>query len=335
MTMLKFPSPCGDYGSYHIRLKKEYGEKLIGFPSPCGDYGSYRGIYMCVIAVYEFPSPCGDYGSYRRPFPSHRKRRQIYISVPLRGLWFLSTLLRCKKTYGEKLFPSPCGDYGSHQQEPTRTYTALLFMFPSPCGDYGSYQLGDDEFFYEYDGFPSPCGDYGSYRLPAFRTSSNDWFNFRPLAGIMVLITKSAATVSNVNKIFDMVAILPAERIDLPNVITDAAMLLNAFTTSGPLKAIKFITVKIANVEVSKEFNVCKSLVITVIASLRSVLKPPPELVVKFIKACFRPSTLLAKVSIWIPTCSCVKPYEVKLSLRAWIYVLKSNKAPILFHWNF
>ena len=90
MTMLKFPSPCGDYGSYHIRLKKEYGEKLIGFPSPCGDYGSYRGIYMCVIAVYEFPSPCGDYGSYRRPFPSHRKRRQIYISVPLRGLWFLS-----------------------------------------------------------------------------------------------------------------------------------------------------------------------------------------------------------------------------------------------------
>ena len=41
MTMLKFPSPCGDYGSYHIRLKKEYGEKLIGFPSPCGDYGSY------------------------------------------------------------------------------------------------------------------------------------------------------------------------------------------------------------------------------------------------------------------------------------------------------
>ena len=37
-------------------------------------------------------------------------------------------------------------------------------LFPSPCGDYGSYQLGDDEFFYEYDGqFPSPCGDYGSY----------------------------------------------------------------------------------------------------------------------------------------------------------------------------
>ena len=36
-------------------------------------------------------------------------------------------------------FPSPCGDYGSYQQEPTRTYTALLFMFPSPCGDYGSY----------------------------------------------------------------------------------------------------------------------------------------------------------------------------------------------------
>ena len=88
MTMLKFPSPCGDYGSYHIRLKKEYGEKLIGFPSPCGDYGSYRGIYMCVIAVYEFPSPCGDYGSY-----------QVNLHF---GENFIFT------------FPSPCGNYGSY-----------------------------------------------------------------------------------------------------------------------------------------------------------------------------------------------------------------------------
>ena len=69
---------------------------------------------------------------WRRPFPSFRPLAGIMVliidglvyiacligvSVPLRGLWFLS--LRVKRTYGEKLieFPSPCGDYGSYLEK--------------------------------------------------------------------------------------------------------------------------------------------------------------------------------------------------------------------------
>ena len=37
-----FPSPCGDYGSYH-KIGKQWFlyAKYQAFPSPCGDYGSY------------------------------------------------------------------------------------------------------------------------------------------------------------------------------------------------------------------------------------------------------------------------------------------------------
>ena len=37
----KFPSPCGDYGSYLAGGKWTTGHSLNKFPSPCGDYGSY------------------------------------------------------------------------------------------------------------------------------------------------------------------------------------------------------------------------------------------------------------------------------------------------------
>ena len=39
--MRKFPSPCGDYGSYQ-ELLKQFKEHKKKFPSPCGDYGSYH-----------------------------------------------------------------------------------------------------------------------------------------------------------------------------------------------------------------------------------------------------------------------------------------------------
>ena len=41
------------------------------------------------VEAPKFPSPCGDYGSY----PGSRKDKHgkiIFVSVPLRGLWFLS-----------------------------------------------------------------------------------------------------------------------------------------------------------------------------------------------------------------------------------------------------
>ena len=39
------------------------------------------------------------------------------VSVPLRGLWFLSESYLANILDGEKVFPSPCGDYGSYHPE--------------------------------------------------------------------------------------------------------------------------------------------------------------------------------------------------------------------------
>ena len=49
-------------------------------------------VYNLLQGKSLFPSPCGDYGSYRlihKPFPPADCR----VSVPLRGLWFLSCRL--------------------------------------------------------------------------------------------------------------------------------------------------------------------------------------------------------------------------------------------------
>ena len=40
-TIGKFPSPCGDYGSYLKAFENEKPAIRKEFPSPCGDYGSY------------------------------------------------------------------------------------------------------------------------------------------------------------------------------------------------------------------------------------------------------------------------------------------------------
>ena len=37
-----------------------------------------------------FPSPCGDYGSYPRRCYHNKDFAEKMVSVPLRGLWFLS-----------------------------------------------------------------------------------------------------------------------------------------------------------------------------------------------------------------------------------------------------
>ena len=111
-----FPSPCGDYGSYQLHESASIARRKRRFPSPCGDYGSYRnvsiassdptsygfrplaGIMVLIykdvdkLAIYNadaFPSPCGDYGSYRY-WQKSIKRNSLWVSVPLRGLWFLS-----------------------------------------------------------------------------------------------------------------------------------------------------------------------------------------------------------------------------------------------------
>ena len=62
---------------------------------------------------FPFPSPCGDYGSYRHVLKSAREKAG-FVSVPLRGLWFLSLTTMTETMTSTKQFPSPCGDYGSY-----------------------------------------------------------------------------------------------------------------------------------------------------------------------------------------------------------------------------
>ena len=114
--VIKFPSPCGDYGSYQRRKSPKYTMWKKGFPSPCGDYGSYRhGLWHWLV------------------------RRREAVSVPLRGLWFLSNLMNLCATPRPWKFPSPCGDYGSYLKLTRELRVHGLVAFPSPCGDYGSY----------------------------------------------------------------------------------------------------------------------------------------------------------------------------------------------------
>ena len=37
----RFPSPCGDYGSYTFKGGNIMTSKKNTFPSPCGDYGAF------------------------------------------------------------------------------------------------------------------------------------------------------------------------------------------------------------------------------------------------------------------------------------------------------
>ena len=112
----RFPSPCGDYGSYQYEtasglaeihsvsvplrglwfLSTKFGYwtviELPEFPSPCGDYGSYHHLHYRRrrIAEEKFPSPYGDCGSYLVQRCQLWLAALLHVSVPLRGLWFLS-----------------------------------------------------------------------------------------------------------------------------------------------------------------------------------------------------------------------------------------------------
>ena len=88
-----FPSPCGDYGSYRQTICRMENDGRLKFPSPCGDYGSYHTLYRKILKakILKFPSPCGDYGSYLRLSRRCMTSSTHGVSVPLRGLWFLST----------------------------------------------------------------------------------------------------------------------------------------------------------------------------------------------------------------------------------------------------
>ena len=113
---MKFPSPCGDYGSYHIVNDGLYS-KMALFPSPCGDYGSYLEPEVEAMSFFEdsFRPLAGIMVLIRcsplrwlhltigfRPLAgimvliNKESEENIMkftkVSVPLRGLWFLSPI---------------------------------------------------------------------------------------------------------------------------------------------------------------------------------------------------------------------------------------------------
>ena len=115
-----FPSPCGDYGSYRERNTFGYYVPSIWFPSPCGDYGSYpcirrtvksilkkgcfRPLTGIMVLILQRPRPSMKISaSCFRPLtgimvliqrPKRVQELDEAVSVPLRGLWFLSTSRR-------------------------------------------------------------------------------------------------------------------------------------------------------------------------------------------------------------------------------------------------
>ena len=93
----------------------------------------------------------------------HRKHKEI--SVPLRGLWFLSLISH--------------GAYPKFEDKISVPLRGLWFLSPEGHPD-APRPAGER--------FPSPCGDYGSYLISSLYSSTQVPANFRPLAGIMVLI---------------------------------------------------------------------------------------------------------------------------------------------------
>ena len=140
-----------------------------------------------------FPSPYGDYGSYQHVTHYIVEGGPFDVSVPLRGLWFLSgQLVGYSKLIHQ--FPSPYGDYGSYPRQllpllksigivsvPLRGLwflsktveeappMAIRFVSVPLRGLWflSTPQTMDKEGLYK---FPSPYGDYGSYRLNVSKT---------------------------------------------------------------------------------------------------------------------------------------------------------------------
>ena len=91
-----FPSPCGDYGSYQTGKKPQRSQLVESFRPLAG-----------IMVLIDYITSCMDW-------------LEDLVSVPLRGLWFLSGRYRFNEiTLSKQGFPSPCGDYGSYQREST------------------------------------------------------------------------------------------------------------------------------------------------------------------------------------------------------------------------
>ena len=73
------------------RVRKYRKKKKALFPSPCGDYGSYlpMAVYGCFSGIISF-RPLAGIMVLIKDTATHYYLAYIRVSVPLRGLWFLS-----------------------------------------------------------------------------------------------------------------------------------------------------------------------------------------------------------------------------------------------------
>jgi hypothetical protein len=71
------------HGSFTVEAPK--------FPSPCGDYGSYRHLlwHERIWWIYGF-RPLAGIMVLIKIRERHKEKHSAKVSVPLRGLWFLS-----------------------------------------------------------------------------------------------------------------------------------------------------------------------------------------------------------------------------------------------------
>ena len=113
------------------------------FPSPYGDYGSYRKRHHFHVLrlQFRFRPLTGIMVLIVRRYGRFRPHQDA-VSVPLRGLWFLSLPPVQGFTGISERFPSPYGDYGSYRDDVRDELYCRMMTFPSPYGDYGSYRQG-------------------------------------------------------------------------------------------------------------------------------------------------------------------------------------------------
>ena len=141
-----------------------------------------------------FPSPCGDYGSYPHG-KNASQNRQGQVSVPLRGLWFLSRVLSTFSVSKSSLFPSPCGDYGSYQlrKHPKEWLHTHFVSVPLR----GLWFLSDgvtDADSQDSDIVSVPLRGLWFLSQKFYYVQNCD-YGFRPLAGIMVLIKHDSTII--------------------------------------------------------------------------------------------------------------------------------------------
>ena len=111
------------------------------------------------------------------------------VSVPLRGLWFLSPFAHFIRANFNQSFRPLAGIMVLIDRTLTIEYSrAVQVSVPLRGLWFLSSQKAFTFLHHLKATFPSPCGDYGSYLWLYFGDYQADSSCFRPLAGIMVLI---------------------------------------------------------------------------------------------------------------------------------------------------